>query len=131
MANPTEKQKTFNRNKPYGTIVGFDPDLPKGAKYEQNGMMFDHNGVYLIGDYHPASTQDLVRDKDDEIARLQRELAEAKGQAPGIHVASAKQPLDRTAIITQLNAKNIKFPKTGTTEHLYKLLQDAADVEAA
>lgn len=130
MAKPTEKQKIFNRNKPYGTITGHDPDLPVGAKYEQNGMMFDHNGLYLSGDYQPAGVTDVNRDLADENERLRAELAAAKGEK-GIKVQDAKQALDRTAIITQLNAKNIKFPKTGTTEHLYKLLQDATDQEAA
>lgn len=128
---PTEKQKTFNRSKPYGTITGFDPSLPKGAKYEQNGMMFDHNGVYLSGDYKPADIRDVTRDQADEIERLRAELAAAKGQTPGVHTADSKTPLDRTAIIVQLNERGIKFPKTGTTEHLYKLLQEDIDNKAA
>lgn len=79
MAKPTEKQKVFNKNKPYGTIAGHDPSLPQGAKYEQNGMIFDHNGKYLSGDYQAAGAQDVVRDQAEQIEQLRRELAEAKG----------------------------------------------------
>lgn len=127
---PTEKQKQFDRRKPYGTITGHDPSLPEGARYEQNGMLFDHNGKYLSGDYKPAGVQDVARDQAEEIERLRRELAEARGEK-GIKIESQKQPLDRTAIITQLTEKGAKFQKNATTEKLYEQLQGILDEQAA
>ncbi len=126
---PTEKQKVFDKKKPYGSIIGHDPALPQGSKYEQNGMLFDHNGKYLSGEYKPAGVGDVVRDQNEEIEQLRRELAEAKkgGTEPQ---PAPKNELDRGAIIKSLTEKQVKFPKTGTTEHLYKLLQDHIDQAA-
>jgi hypothetical protein len=127
---PTAKQKIFDKTKPFGTISGHDESLPKGPKgelpkYEQNGMLFDHHGVYISGEYKPADVRDTVRDQADEIARLQRELAEAKAGDKG------EQTLDRAAIVVQLDQLGVKWPKTGNTQTLYKLLQDTLDQQAA
>jgi len=126
---PSEKQKQFDKKKPYGTISGHDPDLPKGAKYEQNGMMFDHNFIYLEGEYTPADVRDHLRDKDEQIEELKRQLEASKkgGTEPQ---PEPKSGLDRAAIIKSLTDRDVKFPKTGTTEHLYKLLQDHIDQAA-
>src|SRR5690606_38850015 len=109
--------------RPYATIYGPDPNLPKGpngqlARYQQNGMYFDQAGNYISGKYEPADAEDIKRDLAEENARLKAELeALKKGQT------DEPQPLNRDKIVAQLNELNVKFDGRSSTEKLYELLQ--------
>lgn len=112
--------KPFSKSKPFGTISGHDPSLPVGAMYEQNGMLYDHNGKYLSGEYKPGNAVDKVEDLEEQVKKLQQQL-EAK--------AEGKPELDRPAIVAKLKELNVEFRGNDKTENLYDLLQAKIDEE--
>lgn len=146
-ANP-HAQRKLDKTKHYGEIWGRDDKIPASARYQQNGLYFDHDGNCLGGDYAPADVHDEKRDmqeelnaKDDEIAELKRRLAAQGGELPADQASDkaaaatvAEQPaelneeeLDREAIIAQLKQLNVTYPKKATTKELYGILQTEID----
>jgi hypothetical protein len=142
--------RKLDKTKPYGEIWGRDDKIPASARYQQNGLYFDHGGNCLGGDYAPADVHDekqdlqnVINEKDAEIAELKRRLAAQGGGSPsGAEVGKPSGPeggetgkpeepteeeLDRNAIIAQLKQLNVTFPKNSTTKQLHAILQNELD----
>lgn len=131
--------RTLNRNKPYGTIAGRPGgDIPTNAKYEQNGLYFDQFGSEVGGKYLPADDGDKVQDLAAENLALRKRIAELEGKPlvnDGNPVTKEPEehtePLDRMAILVQLQERNIKYHGGMKTEKLHQLLLDSLDADAA
>lgn len=124
--------RKLDKEKPYATLYGTDPNLPKGpkgqlARYQQNNMYFDQFGDYVAGEYKAADAKDFQRDLEAENARLRAELEQMKGGKQ--EEKQEETELNREKIIEQLKERSVKFDQRSTTQKLYDLLQSAIDDE--
>ncbi len=142
-AADTITNRKLDKSKHYAEIWGHDDGVPRGARYEQNGLYYNQQGVCLGGTYKPADINDVKQDLEQAIRELAAENAELRrrlaaqggelpaGESPQPPADGPKEPteeeLDREAIIAQLKQLNVSFPKKASTADLHKILQKELD----